>query len=116
MFADRAANKEGPNDQLVRAFTVFLMLLSTSQGGTGKSLLPAQGIIPDEVTAVKVAEAVFTPIFGAEEVAKYSPYHARLTEGLWTVYGTLKPGSRAGTPQMTIQKNDGKIIEVWHSQ
>jgi len=73
------------------------MLLSTSQGGTGKSLLPAQGIITDEVTAVKVTKAVFTPIFGAEEVAKYSPYHARLTEGLWTVYGTLKPGSRGGT-------------------
>jgi NTF2 fold immunity protein len=98
------------------AFLVFLLLVLCSYGRADKSPLPAQGIIPDEVTAVKVAEAVFTPIFGAEEVAKYSPYHARLAKGLWTVYGTLKPGSRGGTPQMTIQKNDGKVIEVWHSQ
>jgi hypothetical protein len=78
--------------------------------------LPTQGIIPDEVTAVNVAEAVFQPIFGTEEVKKYLPYHAQLKEGAWIVYGTLKPGSRGDTPQMTIQKKDGKVIEVWHSQ
>jgi hypothetical protein len=101
---------------LLKMFAVSLMLMSVCHGSTDKSPLPAQGIIPDEVTAVKVAEAVFPPIFGSEEVTKYVPYHAQLKEGIWTVYGTLKPGSRGGTPQMTIQKKDGKVIEVWHSQ
>lgn len=86
-----------------------------SCGSAEKSSLPPEGIIPDEITAVRVAEAVFPPIFGSEEVKKYLPYHANLKNGIWTVYGTLKQGSRGGTPQMTIQKKDGKVIEVWHS-
>lgn len=77
---------------------------------------PPEGIIPDEITAVKVAEVVFPRIFGEDEVTKYLPYHAQLKDGVWEVYGTLKPGSRGGTPQMTIQKKDGKVIDIWHSQ
>ncbi len=99
-----------------RTLILFFMFVSCSYGTTDKSALPSQGVIPNEDTAVKVAEALFIPIFGADEVAKYSPYHARFKDGLWTVYGTLKSGSRGGTPQMTIQKKDGKVIEVWHSQ
>jgi NTF2 fold immunity protein len=103
---------------LLKVFAVSLMLVSASRavGGADKLPLPPQGIIPDEVTAVKVAEVLFPPVFGADEVTKYLPYHAQLKDGVWTVYGTLKPGSRGGTPQMTIQKKDGKVIEVWHSQ
>jgi len=74
------------------------------------------GVVPDEGTAVKVAEAIFLPIFGEEEVTKFLPYHAQLKDGIWTVYGTLKPNSRGGTPQLRIQKKDGKVLEVWHSQ
>lgn len=95
---------------------LFFIFVSCSYGRTDKSPLPSQGVIPSEDIAVKIAEAVLPPIFGAEEVAKYSPYHARLKDGVWTVYGTLKSGSRGGTPQMTIQKKDGKVIEIWHSQ
>jgi hypothetical protein len=102
----------------LKGFAVSLMLMAAchEMSGTGKSPLPPQGVIPDEATAVKVAEVVFPPIFGSEEVAKYLPYHAQFKDGVWTIYGTLKRGSRGGTPQMTIQKKDGKVIEVWHSQ
>lgn len=102
----------------LRAAVLVLFVVTTSIGMGGSSSrdpLPVQGIVPDEVTAVKIAEAVFPPIFGAEEVTKYVPYHAQLKEGVWTVYGTLNRGSRGGTPQMTIQKKDGRVIEVWHS-
>jgi hypothetical protein len=102
----------------LKAMTVFLLFITVGIGMSGSATrnpLPSQGIVPDEVTAVKIAEAVFPPIYGPEEVTKYLPYHAQLKEGVWTVYGTLKRGSRGGTPQMTIQKKDGKVIEVWHS-
>jgi hypothetical protein len=102
----------------LKRFTIVLFLI-TAIGGTGVAggdKLPSQGIVPDEGTAVKIAEAVFSPIFGEDEVNKYLPYHAQLMDGIWTVYGTLAPGSRGGTPQMTIQKKDGRVIEVWHSQ
>ncbi len=95
---------------------VILLVICIELSGASRELLPGTGIVPDEVTAVKIAEAVFEPIFGAEEVARYRPYHAQLKNGVWTVYGTLKRGSRGGTPQLRIQKEDGKVLEVWHSQ
>ena len=101
---------------MFRTVAICILFVSLAHGRPEKIPLPSQGIIPDEATAVKVAEAVFPPIFGGEEVTKFFPYHARLKGGVWTVYGTLKPGSRGGTPQMTIQKKDGRVIEVWHSQ
>jgi hypothetical protein len=102
---------------LLRVLATFLLIsVSLEMLGHAKPYLPPQGIIPDEVTAVKIAEVVFPRIFEAEEVAQYLPYHAQLKDGVWEVYGTLKPGSRGGTPQMIIQKKDGKVIDVWHSQ
>jgi len=74
--------------------------------GTSKhqSHLPPDGIVPDKATAVKIG-CVFLPrIFGEEEFAKYLPYHAHLSNGVWEIYGTLKPGSRGGTPRLAIQK------------
>jgi hypothetical protein len=102
---------------LVRICAVFLLLFAVSSAtAADKSSLPSQGVVPDEATAVKIAEAVFPPIFGTEEVAKYFPYHAQIKEGVWTVYGTLKPGSRGGTPMLRIEKQDARVLEVWHSQ
>jgi hypothetical protein len=100
--------------RIVALFSI-LIFNSTGTSGSDRNPLPSRGIVPDEVIAVKIAEVIFQPIFGAEEVAKYLPYHAKLKDDIWTVYGTLKPGSRGGTPQMTIQKKDGKVMEVWHS-
>jgi hypothetical protein len=78
--------------------------------------LRLNGVIPDGVVAVAVAEAIFEPVFGKKYSAKFVPYHARFSDGVWTVYGTLKEGSRGGTPMLKIQKSDGKVLEVWHSQ
>lgn len=78
--------------------------------------LPISGVVPDEQTAVKVAEAIFQPVFGSAEVEKWRPYHAQLDKsGIWTVYGTLPTGFRGGTPMLKINKRDGRVLEVWHS-
>lgn len=105
--------------RLLLAWAVMFTLFAYSYGSDqklAKPSLPTQGVVPDEATAVKIAAAVFAPVFGQEEVSKFSPYHATLKEGVWTVYGTLKPNGRGGTPMMTIQKSDGKVTELWHSQ
>jgi hypothetical protein len=104
--------------RFARVSLFILTVLSTSHVlmGAHRSPLPPQGIVPDEITAVKIAEAVFAPIFGAEEVAKFRPYHAQLKDGFWTVYGTLQEGSLGGTPELIISKKDARVVEVWHSQ
>jgi hypothetical protein len=82
----------------------------------GPSGLPKIGVIPDEPTAVAVALAIFNPIWKKEYVDKFAPYRAQLRNNVWTVWGTLKSGSRGGTPQLRINKYDGKVLEIWHSQ
>jgi len=98
---------------------VLLVLLSFAYGSDKKAedtSLPSRGVVPNEITAVKIAEAVFLPIYGEEEVARYRPYEATLKDGVWTVFGTLKRNARGGTPTMTIQKSDGKVLDIWFSQ
>jgi|SRR3954468_5147844 hypothetical protein len=78
--------------------------------------LPISGVVPDEQTAVKVADAIFRPVFGATEVEKWRPYHAQLDKsGFWTVYGTLPRGMKGGTPMLKINRRNGRVLEVWHS-
>ena len=100
----------------VGAFYLLFSLASTHMASAQKLQLPLNGVIPDEDTAVKVAHIMFLPIFGTENVDKFLPYHAQFKNGIWTVYGTLKPGARGGTPMTRIRKKDGKVLEVWHSQ
>jgi hypothetical protein len=75
----------------LKGFAVSLMLMAAchEMSGTGKSPLPPQGVIPDEATAVKVAEVVFPPIFGSEEVAKYLPYQHSSRMGFGRYTGRL---------------------------
>jgi hypothetical protein len=97
--------------------STVILLTCLSAVGAAKPKLPQQGIVPDERTAVKIAEAVFLPIFGVEEVSKWQPYHAQLDKnGVWTVYGTLPQGWRGGTPMLAIRKEDGRVLDVWHGQ
>lgn len=105
--------------RLFLACTVLLTQLSFCQSADKKpegASLPSRGVVPNEITAVKIAEAVFLPIYGEEEVSKYRPYEAVLKDGVWTIFGTLKPSARGGTPSMTIQKSDGRVLDVWFSQ
>jgi hypothetical protein len=96
--------------------TTAILLACVSVIGADRSKLPPQGIVPDEATAVKIAEAIWLPVFGEQVVAKFRPYQAELKNGVWTVYGTLPRNSRGGTPMLAIRKEDGRVIEVWHSQ
>jgi NTF2 fold immunity protein len=100
----------------LRSSAVTVLLLGVLAVAADKPKLPPSGVVPDEPTAVKIAEAVFQPVFGIEEVAKWQPYRAQLDRnGVWTVYGTLPRGSRGGTPMLKIRKRDGTVLEVWHS-
>jgi hypothetical protein len=78
--------------------------------------LKLNGVIADGGTATAVAEAIFNIVFGKEYSAQFVPYHTQFKAGVWTVYGTLPQGSRGGTPMLKIQKSNGKVLKVWHSQ
>ncbi len=78
--------------------------------------IPKGGVIPDEATAIKVAVAVWEPIYGAEQIAKEKPYRATLANGIWTVQGSLPKGSVGGVVLAEISKADGRILRLSHGK
>src|SRR5438876_9669483 len=60
-----------------------------NQDPTVKGYVPPNGFVPDSGTAVRVAVAVWIPIYGASQIRSEQPYVATLKDGVWTVTGTL---------------------------
>jgi len=73
------------------------------------------GFVPNEETAIKIAEAIWLSVFKEEDVVDYKPYKAELKDDtIWVVRGT-RPFLLPGTlPYIEIQKRDCKILIVWH--
>lgn len=81
------------------------------------SFMPDSGYVPDEETAIRIAEAVFYPIYGEEKIKEQRPFKATLNNDVWTVEGTLpKKYIRGGTAIAEISKKDGRIIRVSHGK
>jgi hypothetical protein len=105
------------------AFVCFALFAVTGQiyGATDK-FEPKNGFVPDAETAIKIAVAVWSPIYGGEHIASEKPYHAALKDGVWTVEGSLpsprKPGEIVvgGVATAKISQKDGRILEVIHTQ
>ena len=79
--------------------------------------MPPEGMVPDAKTAVGIAEAVLTTIYGADTVASERPFHARLYGDRWVVHGTFWcPLCFGGVAQIEISKIDGRILHVMHGK
>jgi hypothetical protein len=91
-----------------------------------------ENVIPDEKTAIAVAEAILIPIYGEQQVLKERPYRALLKEGIWIVRGTFHnlggkisvdggPSTRVpiavgGVATVEISKSNGCIKRIVHTQ
>ncbi len=72
------------------------------------------GFVPDQRTAVRIAIAVWGPIYGDDTIAGEKPFVARLSNGVWIVEGSLPDGWDGGTAYIEINKADGKVLKVTH--
>lgn len=71
--------------------------------------------VPNEETAVKVAEAILYPIYG-ENIYQQRPFIATLENEIWVIEGSLPEGMKGGVAYIEIQKKDCKILKVTHSK
>jgi hypothetical protein len=80
---------------------------------------PEAGFVPDEVTAIKVAEALWLPHFG-KEIYDSWPFTAELVDdSIWVVQGTLRKGPGAvagGVPYVEILKRDCRVLILYHGE
>src|SRR6267378_1061221 len=86
-----------------------------AQNAQRRGAVPAKGFVPDSATAVRIAVAVWIPIYGEQLIMSEQPFVAKLTDGVWTVTGSLPPAPPGtvmvgGTAVAKISKRDGRIL------
>lgn len=83
------------------------------------------GYVPDEGTAVKIAEAALVPVYGKKQIESEEPFTARLKDDVWTVYGTLRcPDGKGGVTMLCgggvavveISRVNGRVISRGHGK
>lgn len=91
-------------------FSVVAMNLQKSKKAAIK-----RSYVPDKETAIKIAEAIWLPIYG-EGIYNCKPFVAELrNDSIWVVQGTLTTG-KGGVPYIEIQKTDCKVLKVIHGK
>jgi len=103
---------------LVIVFVIFRMtssknyILPVDQNSFVKN-----GAVPNEETAIKIAEAIWLPIYG-EKIYNRQPFKAEYIEkeDCWYVRGTLPENWTGGVPEIKINKSDCKIVYVFHGK
>lgn len=75
-----------------------------------------RSLVPDASTAIKIAEAVWLPIYG-KSIYQQKPFKAVLQNGsVWLVEGSLPEGLEGGVAYIEITKKDGCISNVTHGK
>jgi hypothetical protein len=102
---------------VVLAVTVLVISGCNHNYSDGKhNYKPKEGYVPDEKTAIRIAVAVWIPIYGEKEIEKEKPYQAKLDKGVWTVEGSLPEDWLGGVAVAEIAKDDGCILRVSHGK
>lgn len=92
-----------------------------ADGSARHSYLPPGGYVPDAKTAIRIAVAVWSPIYGEKKIQNEKPFHATLKKGVWTVEGSL-PKARlggftvGGVAEADIARRNGRIVRVSHGK
>jgi NTF2 fold immunity protein len=73
------------------------------------------GVVADKETAIRIAEAILSPVYGEKAIRGQRPYQVTLKDGKWTVDGTVAPdfGGRFHT---VILQSDGRVLEIGYGR
>ena len=106
--------------KLTHIIAITLLLFAPwafSQPPIAHNYKPPLGYVPDAATAIKIAVAVWEPIYGQEQISQQKPYTAVLVKGVWKVEGTLpKQYTVGGVAVAEIAKDDGRVLRVSHGK
>jgi hypothetical protein len=97
------------------ALALFGMASLAIAGDKLSEFAPPNGFVPNEATAIRIAVAVWEPIYGIAQIAAQKPYRARLEKGVWVVEGTLH-SDLGGVAIAEIAKSDARVLRVGHGR
>jgi hypothetical protein len=93
-----------------------LVAIGLTACATEANYRPPRGCVPDAATAIRIAVAVWEPIYGRKQIQREKPFHAELRHGVWRVYGYLSPNTPGGVAEADISQKDGKVLRVIHGE
>jgi hypothetical protein len=73
-------------------------------------------LVPDQKTAVSIAQAILFSIYGEETIVSERPYEIHKLRGYWIIFGTLPKGWHGGTFKIIIDAKTARIILVGHDK
>ena len=82
----------------------------------GPGFVPENGFVPDKETAVSIAVAVLSPIYGRKTIVGEQPFVATLEKEVWMVRGSLQKRYVGGVAEIQISKASGQILKVSHGK
>jgi hypothetical protein len=104
---------------ILRYISIFLCAFPTWAVAGEATYVPKQGFVPDQTTAVRIAEAVLVPIYG-DQILKQRPFNANLSGDRWIIEGSFShpkgEGWRGGVALIEIKKSSGEILKVTHGK
>ncbi len=76
-----------------------------------------EGVVPSPQVAVEIAEIVLFHIYGKDQIECQQPYNVSLVnKNMWNISGRLKKGYEGGCFHITIDKRDGRILQISHGK
>lgn len=110
-------------NQLAKSISVAVLLAvpclwipeAIGQEPATHSVKPKNGLVPDDVIAIRIAEAIWLPIYGAAIYDK-KPFTAKLKGNTWVVEGTLPKNMLGGVPIAEISRVDGRVTRISHGK
>ncbi len=98
-----------------------LMMLMAGSALAEDGYVPPEGFVPTPDTAIGIARAVLTAIYGADVIKKEEPLTTQRSGDVWLVRGTLHCGlfSRiclGGVAEIEINSKDGSILRIIHGK
>jgi hypothetical protein len=81
-----------------------------------RSKLNSEDVVPNKETALKIAKAIWVPIYGTWDVL-FRVYNVQLTNNnIWIIEGGSFFPISGGGPYIQIDKKTGTILEVSHTK
>jgi hypothetical protein len=80
---------------------------------------PKDGFVPDEKTAIRIAQAALEPLIGKNGLKTQEPFHAELHDGVWEILGRWPPKPEVkggGGVDMRIRKQTGEILGYYFNR
>jgi hypothetical protein len=108
------------------AFLTILLIAIATTVVAQQSKNPSPVVVPDEATAVRIAERALAKVYGQKKIEAERPFKAALRDGIWHVGGTLycrdEKGNMdtrpcaGGVAMAEIRQRDGRVLKTTHTK